>query len=58
MNVWGVPTPNPARSPGGITVSAQSALNEVRPLVIAVDGPSGSGKSSVSREVARRLGLE
>jgi cytidylate kinase len=28
------------------------------PLVIAVDGPSGSGKSSVSREVARRLGLE
>jgi cytidylate kinase len=27
-------------------------------LVVAVDGPSGSGKSSVSREVARRLGLE
>jgi CMP/dCMP kinase len=26
-------------------------------LVIAVDGPSGSGKSSVSREVARRLGV-
>lgn len=25
-------------------------------LVVAVDGPSGSGKSSVSREVARRLG--
>lgn len=34
---------------------------EVRPshpLLIAVDGPSGSGKSSVSREVARRLDLE
>lgn len=29
-----------------------------RPLVIAIDGPSGSGKSSVSREVACRLGLE
>ncbi|MBL8930972.1 MAG: (d)CMP kinase [Kineosporiaceae bacterium] len=28
-----------------------------RGLVVAVDGPSGSGKSSVSREVARRLGL-
>jgi CMP/dCMP kinase len=28
-----------------------------RPLVIAIDGPSGSGKSSVSREVAARLGL-
>lgn len=26
-------------------------------LVIAIDGPSGSGKSSVSREVAARLGL-
>lgn len=27
-------------------------------LVIAIDGPSGSGKSSVSREVANRLNLE
>lgn len=26
-------------------------------LVVAIDGPSGSGKSSISREVARRLGL-
>ncbi|MCH9850896.1 MAG: (d)CMP kinase, partial [Actinomycetia bacterium] len=26
-------------------------------LVIAIDGPAGSGKSSVSREVASRLGL-
>jgi cytidylate kinase len=26
-------------------------------LVVAIDGPSGSGKSSVSREVARRFGL-
>lgn len=30
---------------------------ETAPLTIAIDGPSGSGKSSVSREVARRLGL-
>lgn len=28
-----------------------------KPLVIAVDGPSGSGKSSVSKAVAQRLGL-
>jgi CMP/dCMP kinase len=28
-----------------------------RPLVVAIDGPSGSGKSSVSRRVAQRLGL-
>lgn len=27
------------------------------PLVVAIDGPSGSGKSSVSRAVAQRLGL-
>lgn len=26
-------------------------------LVVAIDGPSGSGKSSVSKEVARRFGL-
>lgn len=29
-----------------------------RPFVVAVDGPSGSGKSSVSRAVAARFGLE
>lgn len=27
------------------------------PLIVAIDGPSGSGKSSVSREVARELGV-
>jgi cytidylate kinase len=31
------------------------ALRIGRPLVVAIDGPSGSGKSSVSKEVARRL---
>ncbi len=30
-------------------------MNE--PVTVAVDGPAGSGKSSVSREVARRLGF-
>jgi cytidylate kinase len=29
-----------------------------RPLVIAIDGPAGAGKSTVSRAVAARLGLE
>jgi cytidylate kinase len=31
-------------------------VSPVIPFVIAVDGPAGSGKSSVSKEVARRLG--
>lgn len=29
----------------------------VIPVVVAIDGPAGSGKSSVSKEVARRLGF-
>ncbi|CAN5587532.1 (d)CMP kinase [soil metagenome] len=29
-----------------------------RPLVIAIDGPAGAGKSTVGRAVAHRLGLE
>jgi CMP/dCMP kinase len=37
--------------------STDTAEPATRGLVVAVDGPSGSGKSSVSREVARRLGL-
>ena len=36
---------------------AEAAEQRRAELVVAIDGPSGSGKSSVSREVARRLGL-
>ena len=36
---------------------AEAAEQRRSELVVAIDGPSGSGKSSVSREVARRLGL-
>ncbi|MFQ4149910.1 (d)CMP kinase [Arthrobacter sp. LAPM80] len=32
-------------------------LRQGKPLVVAIDGPSGSGKSSVSKAVAQRLGL-
>jgi cytidylate kinase len=45
-----MPAPVPDES------TAPSAADR-RGLVVAVDGPSGSGKSSVSREVATRLGL-
>lgn len=49
------PMPGPsAEAP----VAADAPLSAVSAgLVVAVDGPSGSGKSSVCREVARRLGL-
>ncbi len=30
--------------------------SDMRPLVIAIDGPSGAGKGTVAREVAARLG--
>lgn len=33
-----------------------NATAPVHPMVVAIDGPAGSGKSSVSKEVARRLG--
>lgn len=36
-------------------IDTTPALRVGRSLVIAIDGPSGSGKSSVSKEVARRL---
>lgn len=38
-------------------VDKTERIRQGKPLVIAIDGPSGSGKSSVSKEVARRLGL-
>ncbi|WP_285723861.1 (d)CMP kinase [Psychromicrobium xiongbiense] len=37
--------------------SSVTGLRQGHSLVVAIDGPSGSGKSSVAREVARRLGL-
>lgn len=43
----GLPIPADADTYAGFRVG--------KPLVVAIDGPSGSGKSSVSREVARRL---
>lgn len=36
--------------------SARSAAGHI-PLVVAIDGPSGTGKSSVSKAVARELGV-
>lgn len=45
-----------ADAPGAAgEASLHSAFRLGKSLVVAIDGPSGSGKSSVSREVARRL---
>ena len=38
-------------------LTAGAANRGRRPLVVAIDGPSGSGKSSTARAVARRLSL-
>lgn len=35
----------------------ESVNAQLPPLVVAIDGPSGSGKSSTARRVAQRLGL-
>lgn len=39
------------------STESESCPGSSRPLVIAIDGPSGSGKSSTARGVADRLGL-
>ncbi len=39
-----------------IPVEAPGAMSAETPLVVAMDGPSGTGKSSVSRRLATRLG--
>jgi CMP/dCMP kinase len=33
-------------------------IHTTRPIIIAIDGPAGTGKSSVARALARRLGLD
>src|SRR5215831_4996138 len=33
-------------------------INTPRPIIISIDGPAGTGKSSVARELATRLGLD
>jgi cytidylate kinase len=35
-----------------------AGATQVRPPVVAIDGPAGSGKSTVAQEVARRTGLQ
>jgi cytidylate kinase len=41
----------------GLTATAPEAIRP-RPLLVAIDGPAGAGKSTVSRAVASHLGVE
>lgn len=34
-----------------------AALSETKPIVVAIDGPAGAGKSTIARSLARRLGF-
>ena len=38
-------------------MSSENISRNVRPLLIAIDGPVGAGKSTISDEVAKRLGI-
>lgn len=40
------------------TANGETVHHDTRPLVVAMDGPSGTGKSSVSRRLADRLGAQ
>lgn len=39
-------------------VSGAASVVDTRPVIVAIDGPAGAGKSTVGRAVAVRLGLD
>lgn len=43
---------------GGSTRSSRPPKSKRRPTVVAIDGPAGSGKTTVAKGVARALGLD
>lgn len=54
MLVTSSQTRGPARSARG----ALEVADLTQPIIVTIDGPAGTGKSSVARAVARRLGLD
>ena len=47
--------PAPSDDPARTTASSDDAANS--PLIVTIDGPAGTGKSTVAQRVAERLGL-
>jgi len=45
-------------SPYDLTGPVPEIARGIYPLIVTIDGPAGTGKSSVSRRVARQLGME
>lgn len=52
------PNPHDATGPAGSTPVRRGPLAQLSRVIITIDGPAGTGKSSVARVLAKRLGLE
>lgn len=52
------PRHEPDRSAPDMTGPVPDIARDIYPLIITIDGPAGTGKSSVARELAKRLAME
>lgn len=48
----------PRENAPDLTGPVPEIARDIYPLIVTIDGPAGTGKSSVSRRLARRLGME
>ena len=53
VTLWVTPAATPQRR----TFTVETADRSDAPVIVVLDGPAGTGKSTVSREIAARLGL-
>lgn len=50
--------PEGGTTPYDLTGPVPEIAKDIFPLIVTIDGPAGTGKSSVSRRVAKKLGME